>query len=151
MSKMDRGFCRCTGFTIRRCLGCHFAAVAADKCKFCVQYKRAGGRNHPRKVDLRGHFSRCNPAGIRAYSRNFQAWLALRSRLWPRHYRASLCSDAATFGSAKTIREAVVCLTAFAAARLTWVFVIVVNLALVLVLEPFKRLFRPSDCRYSTR
>jgi hypothetical protein len=39
----------------------------------------------------------------------------------------------------------------FAAARLTWVFVIVVNLALVWVLEPFKRLFRPSDCRYSTR
>ena len=71
--------------------------------------------------------------------------------MWPRHYRAALCSDAATLGSAKTIREALVSLTAFAAARLTWMIVIVVNLALVWVLEPFKRLFRPSDCRYSTR
>jgi hypothetical protein len=41
MSKMDRGFCRCTGFTIRRCLVCHFAAVAADEFKACAQYRQA--------------------------------------------------------------------------------------------------------------
>jgi hypothetical protein len=33
MSKMDRGFCRGTCCTIRRCLVCHFAAVAADEFK----------------------------------------------------------------------------------------------------------------------
>ena len=37
MSKMDRGLRRCTGFTIRRCLVCHFAAVAADEFKSCMQ------------------------------------------------------------------------------------------------------------------
>jgi hypothetical protein len=36
MSKMDRGLRRCTGFTIRRCLVCHFAAVAADEFKACA-------------------------------------------------------------------------------------------------------------------
>jgi len=40
---------------------------------------------------------RHNPAGIRAHIQNTQARLALRSRLRPRHYRASLCSDAAAF------------------------------------------------------
>ena len=41
MSKMDRGFRRCTGFTIRQCLGCHFTAVAADEFKACAQYSQA--------------------------------------------------------------------------------------------------------------
>jgi len=36
MSKMDRGLRRCTGFTTRRCLVCHFAAVAADEFKACA-------------------------------------------------------------------------------------------------------------------
>ena len=34
---MDRGFSRCSDFTTRRCLVCHFAAVAADEFKSCVQ------------------------------------------------------------------------------------------------------------------
>ncbi len=29
--KMDRGLRRCIGYTVRRCLGCHFAVVATDK------------------------------------------------------------------------------------------------------------------------
>jgi hypothetical protein len=32
---------RCTGFTIRRCLVCHFAAVAADEFKACAHYRQA--------------------------------------------------------------------------------------------------------------
>ena len=34
MSKVDRGLRRCTGYTTRRCLACHFAAVAADKTDY---------------------------------------------------------------------------------------------------------------------
>jgi len=34
MSKMDRSLRRCTGYTTRRCLGCHFAAVATDKTDY---------------------------------------------------------------------------------------------------------------------
>lgn len=45
---MDRGLRRCTGFTILRCLGCHFAAVAADKTVVCNQYGHAARRCHQR-------------------------------------------------------------------------------------------------------
>lgn len=44
--KMDRGLRRCTCITIRRCLGCHFAAVAADKTIACVQYRQITRRCH---------------------------------------------------------------------------------------------------------
>ena len=37
---------------------------------------------------------RHNPAGTRASLKKFQALLALRPRLRPRHYRALRCSDA---------------------------------------------------------
>ena len=40
MSKKDRGLRRGTGFTTRRCLVCHFAAVAADEFKACAQYRQ---------------------------------------------------------------------------------------------------------------
>ena len=72
-----------------------FAAVAADECKYCVQYKWAVGRNHARKVDLRGHYSRHNPAGTRKCFRNILAFLASGPLFRPRHYRAARCSDAA--------------------------------------------------------
>ena len=39
--------------------------------------------------------SRRNPASIRACSGKFPALYALEPRLRPRHYRATLCSDAA--------------------------------------------------------
>jgi hypothetical protein len=35
--KMDRGFHRCIDFTVRRCLTCHFPAVAADEFVIVVE------------------------------------------------------------------------------------------------------------------
>jgi len=46
---MDRGLRRGTGFTIRRCLGCHFAAVAADEFIAWVQYVPAAPIDRNRK------------------------------------------------------------------------------------------------------
>ena len=43
---MDRGLRRCTGFTTRRCLVCHFAAVAADKTKTCGQHRHGLRASH---------------------------------------------------------------------------------------------------------
>ena len=91
MSKMDRGFSRCTGFTTRRCLVCHFAAVAADEFKACAQYRQAAylktSSNTPPLGALFHAIIRPAFARIPGISRHV---MHLRPRLRPRHYRAAL-------------------------------------------------------------
>ena len=76
----------------------------------CVEYRHAFGpvtdKSHHRPV----WYSRRNPRGIRACPEKSLACFALRSRMRPRHYRASLCSDTAA-RTWQPVRQAIACHT----------------------------------------